>query len=269
MEVARVERSRGYVTTLFVLETADGTFYESAAFRWRRAAPPPDEGDARAAYDALVEELLADGWTPGEEGPTWYETSFERPLAVPIDLQVTPEPEPEPEPPPRPAAKPAPTPRPVSSITDAAVSPPQLAQPTRRVPPVALVAVGACIGALAAFLLVGRDRQPIAVATQRTATTAPPTAHVQVQAAPPAQRPKPLDVVIAGARGNGSWLEARRGSQTGRVLYSGLVEPGRRVHLRGRVIWTRFGAAGNLDITVDGRPVTLTGTYDKTFRARR
>jgi hypothetical protein len=75
--------------------------------------------------------------------------------------------------------------------------------------------------------------------------------------------------VIVGLRGNGSWVEARRGSPTGKLLYSGVVVPGHRLHLRGRTVWARFGAASNLSITVDGHPVTLFGTYDKTFRSHR
>jgi hypothetical protein len=34
-------------------------------------------------------------------------------------------------------------------------------------------------------------------------------------------------------------------------------------------VWARFGAAANLEIIVNGRPVRLLGTYEKTFHARR
>src|SRR5206468_4341174 len=98
--------------------------------------------------------------------------------------------------------------------------------------------------------------------------TAAPASTATVAPVLPVKHPKaPLNIVIVGVRGNGSWLEARRGSKTGKVLFSGVVAQGQRVHLRGRRVWAKFGAAGNVAITVDGRPVTLLGTYDKTFRA--
>src|SRR3954453_16831331 len=81
-EVARVERWRGYMKSSFVLNAADGAVYESASFRSWGADPPPDAGDARAAYDSLVEQLLSDGWTFAEHGTAWCEASFERPAVV-------------------------------------------------------------------------------------------------------------------------------------------------------------------------------------------
>jgi hypothetical protein len=34
-------------------------------------------------------------------------------------------------------------------------------------------------------------------------------------------------------------------------------------------VWARFGAAGNLSVTADGKPVQLLGTFDKLFRPPR
>jgi hypothetical protein len=67
------------------------------------------------------------------------------------------------------------------------------------------------------------------------------------------------------AFGNGSWLEVRRRSAGGQLLYEATLPTGGRLHFRGARLWARFGAAGNLSITVDGRPVALTGTQEKVF----
>jgi len=67
------------------------------------------------------------------------------------------------------------------------------------------------------------------------------------------------------ARGSGSWLELRRASNTGAVLYSGTLLPGKTLHFRGARIWARMGAAGNLVVTEHGRPIELQGTFDKLF----
>src|SRR6478609_7021734 len=74
----RIERWRGYVTSSFCARLPDGRMLESRTFRWRHAAPPPDGGSARAAYDELVGRLEAEGWTHHAEGPIWFATTFSR-----------------------------------------------------------------------------------------------------------------------------------------------------------------------------------------------
>jgi hypothetical protein len=76
-----------------------------------------------------------------------------------------------------------------------------------------------------------------------------------------------VDVRIT-AHGNGSWVEVRRMSATGPVLYSTTLTDGQTLHARAPRVWARFGAASNLTITADGRPVSLHGTYDKLFLPR-
>ena len=85
-------------------------------------------------------------------------------------------------------------------------------------------------------------------------------------AAPAAPAAPRADVRIA-AGGNGSWVEVRRGSKSGKLLYAGVLEGGKQLHFRGRRLWARFGAAGNLTVRANGKPVTLRGTYDKVFAA--
>jgi hypothetical protein len=286
-EVARVERWRGYVTSKFVLNAADGPVYESRPFRWRRAEPPPDKGDARAAYDSLVEQLLSDGWTLAHDGPAWCETSFERPAVVVEPPVVAVEAPPAPDLPPQPLRRieaPAPASPPPPRPVEPPAPPPQLsvdAPPPRaregRVPWAAVAALGSgAVGFAAGALLMGGGHDQATTVTSQhtvTATRASTAAVAPASTAAPAPAPPrkpvaPLDIVIVGVRGDGSWIEARRGSKNGKVLFSGVVAPGQRVHLRGRRMWAEFGAAGNLAITVDGRPLTLTGTYEKTFRSR-
>jgi hypothetical protein len=87
----------------------------------------------------------------------------------------------------------------------------------------------------------------------------------------PAQKPAPpaLVRVDISAPDRASWLEVRRGSATGPVLFSGELAPGRHLHLTGKRLWTRFGAARNLAIRANGRPVSFTGTYEHVFAAKK
>jgi RodZ C-terminal domain len=73
-----------------------------------------------------------------------------------------------------------------------------------------------------------------------------------------------VDLRIA-AHGNGSWIEVRRRSASGPRLYEATLASGQRLHFRGARLWVRFGAAGNLSITADGRQVRLSGTEAKVF----
>jgi len=92
-----------------------------------------------------------------------------------------------------------------------------------------------------------------------SATTTSPAA---AEAAAPARARVDLRIV---AHGNGSWIEVRRGSVRGPRLYEATLEPGKQLHFRGVRLWARFGAAGNLSITADGRQVRLSGTEAKVF----
>jgi RodZ C-terminal domain len=67
---------------------------------------------------------------------------------------------------------------------------------------------------------------------------------------------------IVAARGD-CWLTVRDTASTGRVLYEGLLAQGKRLTLRRRLIWLAAGAASNLDVLVDGKPVqNLHGTIE-------
>jgi hypothetical protein len=66
----------------------------------------------------------------------------------------------------------------------------------------------------------------------------------------------PADVVLTAVRGD-SWFSARVGSQSGRVLDERVLAQGESVRLRAQRIWLSIGAAGNVEVTVDGKPREL------------
>ncbi|MGH3113750.1 MAG: RodZ domain-containing protein, partial [Gaiellaceae bacterium] len=53
------------------------------------------------------------------------------------------------------------------------------------------------------------------------------------------------------------WVEARRGSADGRVLFLGTLATGRSLHFRGKRIWLRLGAPAGLRARLDGRSLAL------------
>jgi hypothetical protein len=285
-----VSRWRGYVSSTFVALLDDGTLVaESPAFRSRGQAVPPDSGAARQAYDELRAELERLGWEDAAEpGPTWYDGRFTRLLSVPAgrppaDAEVlapppvvVPEQRVVREPPvqrvapprPEPPLKPAPNPPAVESAQEAP-------RQNRILTIVSVIGLVVAL-ALGAYLVLGH-------AGQTRASAAPPVAAVKpapvvvtythppaapAHAAPVTTRARPASVRLTiSATERASWLEIRRGSATGPVLFSGELAAGKPLHLTGRRLWSRFGAAGNLTITANGHPVKLLGTFEHVFVA--
>lgn len=70
---------------------------------------------------------------------------------------------------------------------------------------------------------------------------------------PPATAQTKLEIVAA--RGD-SWLQVRRGSASGPLVYEGILERGRSVSFADRRLWLRFAVGDHLDVTVDGKRVT-------------
>lgn len=79
-------------------------------------------------------------------------------------------------------------------------------------------------------------------------TTAPRAAKARAPA---------LTVVVVTATRGDSWFSARLGSASGRVLDERVLAQGESARLEGRKIWLTVGAAGNVDVTVDGKPQPL------------
>ena len=91
--------------------------------------------------------------------------------------------------------------------------------------------------------------RPVEVARTRPQTT--------VQAGAPAQKPAEATVVLTAARGD-SWFQAREDSAEGRVLDERILSEGESISLKGRRVWLALGAAGNLDVTVNGKAQRIT-----------
>ena len=88
-------------------------------------------------------------------------------------------------------------------------------------------------------------------------------------AAAPARKPaQPATVVLTASRGD-CWFQARSGSADGPVLAERVLSHGESISVKGKRVWLTAGAAGNLDVTVDGRPQPLTpGTISIVLEAK-
>jgi hypothetical protein len=77
-------------------------------------------------------------------------------------------------------------------------------------------------------------------------------------AALPERRSPPHAAVVAitAARGD-CWVEARRASARGELLFAGLLVRGQSRRLRASRVWLRLGAGENVDVTVGGRRATV------------
>ena len=89
-------------------------------------------------------------------------------------------------------------------------------------------------------------RPPLAAKPRhaRTQTAATTAAAPAVQAA---------SVRIAATRGD-CWVVAHAGSADGPVLLERVVRSGEQVTVRARRVWLELGAAGNVDLTLNGKP---------------
>lgn len=103
------------------------------------------------------------------------------------------------------------------------------------------------------------------------APTAPATSSTRggYDSRPAATPTKPIRLRLTAARGD-SWVEIRANNPRGRILFAGVVQKGKSVVIQGARLWTRFGALGNLDVRLDGRPVhpKWTGTVETVIPGR-
>jgi hypothetical protein len=125
---------------------------------------------------------------------------------------------------------------------------------------------------LGGIVPVGSPADPPGTRSDAVARPAPPrsaAAAVESGAAPAANStapatttttslpsPKPALVVLTATRGE-CWFQARLGSETGRVLDERVLGVGESARFEGHRIWLVVGAAGNVELTVDGQPRAL------------
>ena len=65
-----------------------------------------------------------------------------------------------------------------------------------------------------------------------------------------------------------TWLQVREQASTGRILYEGTLAAGDHRSFTGLRLWLRFGAASNIEATLDGRRLRLPGgTYSAPITA--
>lgn len=94
------------------------------------------------------------------------------------------------------------------------------------------------------------SREPPPVTTAPQPATEPPPATTT------GRQPQPGDarLVVTATRGE-SLLAVRADSEDGKALYEGVLVRGRSISLFGPRLWIRLGAAENVDLTLDDRPV--------------
>jgi hypothetical protein len=294
LEACTIELWRGYRTMRFYAADAEGAaLLESQPFRFKGNGVPPDEQEPREAYARVLATLEADGWVPdGVDYGRWYSTRLVR--ARGEHVVITPLSAPRPS-----TAYEAPAPptwqsaAEVSSTAVAAEPEPSsqpepsspAAEPRRRRRPSLLVITfgagaaltigGLLAGGAEGFGAIGTHHTKAPQATRPAATPrvvwtgasapATPTLQKQVSITPAYGAKAQAPVRISITAKQSSWLEIRDRSATGRVLYSGQLAAGRKLHFQGTRLWSRFGAAGHLTITANGRPVTLAGTFVHLF----
>lgn len=102
--------------------------------------------------------------------------------------------------------------------------------------------------------------EPMPTGTTKDQTTTKPSEKTKTR--PPTR-------LVLTATGGDTWLDARAGSEGGRVLYVGFVNQGQNLSLSAARIWIRFGGASNVAAELNGEPLSLRpGTYSALITAR-
>jgi hypothetical protein len=281
-----VEVWRGYTTATFIARTADELVAESPSFRCRGRHAPADNPTSQSALSALTSALLASGWSaaPDDGGPDWFELAFGRLVATPPADEL-PELDEEPAEPVAPPARPElvrTPPPPLPVLEEAAPKPvpaprPEVVQPTHargsRVVTVVSIA-GIVVASILGYVIANRSPTHTTRVVTVTRTVQPtPSAqatarkHAAVPAVVAAPVVQAVRVHITATRD--TWLELRRNSKAGPVVFSGILTSGQSLRTSGRRVWARFAAAGNVDVAVNGKRVDLVGTLERLFAAPR
>jgi hypothetical protein len=104
-------------------------------------------------------------------------------------------------------------------------------------------------------------RVPAPVASAPLPAPAPTTTRRETTA--PA--PQRVTVTVSATRGD-SWIAARAGSESGRLLEERLLPQGETAQMTGPRVWLLVGASANVDVRVNGEPQELgAGTVERVF----
>jgi hypothetical protein len=132
--------------------------------------------------------------------------------------------------------------------------------------------IGAVVALVALIVVGGSAKAPIGRAEAAEPT---PTATVVAPTPPPTQptvtakpkpRPAPAAVTLRLTARNDTWLSVRTSSGH-TVLYEGTLPAGAARTFSGTSFDVRFGAAANVEATLNGKPLRLPGgTYSVTIR---
>jgi len=134
------------------------------------------------------------------------------------------------------------------------------------------IGIGVGLALVALIVLGGSPKAPVgrAVAAPPTPTAtvitpAPAPATVPTTAAKPKPRPAPAPVTLRLTARNDTWLSVRSSSSGRRVLYEGTLAAGAARTFSGTSFEVRFGAAANVEATLNGKALPLPGgTYSVT-----
>ncbi len=77
---------------------------------------------------------------------------------------------------------------------------------------------------------------------------------------PPPQAARPVARLVASAVGGGAFLQVYRGSRTGKPIYQGTLEQGRKRTFVGRHLWLYVYAPANLRLRLNGQPWIVPGS---------
>jgi hypothetical protein len=143
--------------------------------------------------------------------------------------------------------------------------------PSTRPERILSFAVALLTAALAALVVVAwgdyRGAEPPSLArvpakrlTAATVETVPDRAPAQARVTAVTEPPPRPAVTVArltviAVRGP-CWLDVRRGGPTGQGVFVGILAQGERRTFRGKVVWVAVGAGENIDVKLNGEPVS-------------
>jgi hypothetical protein len=130
--------------------------------------------------------------------------------------------------------------------------------------------IGVVVALVALIVVGGSAKAPVgraeAAEPTPTATVVTPASTQPTTTAKPKPPPAPAPITLRLAARNDTWLSVRTSSGH-TVLYEGTLPAGAARTFSGTSFDVRFGAAANVEATLNGKPLRLPGgTYSVTIR---